>query len=134
MRRTFLIPVLSVLILINSSCATAQQGFVNVRPSEAKIPDPPRELRAMWVSTVGNGVWPSSKTLPVEGQKREMIALLDTAQKNHLNCVIFQVRTACDALYPSAIEPWSEYLTGQQGKAPSPMWDPLQTWIDESHK
>jgi uncharacterized lipoprotein YddW (UPF0748 family) len=134
MRKILLIALVSVFVLINTSCATAQQGFVNVSPAEAKIPDPPREMRAMWVSTVGNGVWPSKGTFNVEAQKKEMIALLDSAQKNHLNCVIFQVRTACDALYPSQIEPWSEYLTGQQGKPPTPMWDPLQTWIDEAHK
>ena len=36
-----------------------------------------------------------------------------------LNAVIFQVRPACDALYQSNLEPWSEYLTGVQGRAPS---------------
>jgi uncharacterized lipoprotein YddW (UPF0748 family) len=133
MRIYLFIPLVSLLVFINGSCATAQ-NFVAVRATELNVPQPPRELRAMWVSTVNNGVWPSSKTLTVDQQKKEMIALLDCAQRNHLNCVIFQVRTACDAMYPSAIEPWSEYLTGQQGKAPSPMWDPLQTWIDEAHK
>ncbi len=131
--RTLLFLLAFSLVFINSSCVTAQ-SFVNASPTELNVPQPPRELRAMWVSTVSNGVWPSSKTLTVDQQKQEMIALLDCVRRNHLNCVIFQVRTACDAMYPSSIEPWSEYLTGQQGKPPSPMWDPLQTWIDEAHK
>ena len=52
----------------------------------------------------------------------------------NLNALIFQVRPAADALYPSALEPWSEYLTGEQGRAPEPLYDPLATWVDESHK
>src|SRR5690606_10191464 len=31
-------------------------------------------------------------------------------------------------------EPWSEWLTGKQGKAPSPYYDPLQFMIEETHK
>ena len=42
-----------------------------------------------------------------------------------LNAVILQVRPACDALYPTVHEPWSEWLSGRQGQAPSPAWDPL---------
>ncbi|NKB15803.1 MAG: family 10 glycosylhydrolase [Sphingomonadales bacterium] len=42
-----------------------------------------------------------------------------------------QIRPAADALYPSRIEPWSEYLTGVQGKASS--FDPLAYWIAEAH-
>jgi uncharacterized lipoprotein YddW (UPF0748 family) len=51
-----------------------------------------------------------------------------------LNAVIFQVRPACDALYASRIEPWSEYLTGSMGKAPQPYYDPLAFAIAEAHK
>src|SRR5678816_1054886 len=51
-----------------------------------------------------------------------------------MNTVYLQVRSQCDALYPSNIEPWSADLTGTQGRAPNPIWDPLQFAIDESHK
>ena len=47
--------------------------------------------------------------------------------------VILQVRPSCDALYNSRYEPWSEYLTGTQGKAPSPLWDPLDYAVKEAH-
>jgi len=97
-------------------------------------PQPMREFRAAWVATVDNIDWPSKRGLPVEQQKSEIIAILDKAADLHLNAIILQVRPACDALYPSKLEPWSEYLTGEMGKAPSPFYDPLKLWIDEAHK
>jgi len=97
-------------------------------------PGPPREFRAAWVSTVANIDWPSAPGLPVDRQLAEMRAILDRAAALNLNAIVLQVRPACDAIYPSAIEPWSEYLTGRQGQAPSPAYDPLATWIREAHK
>ena len=58
--------------------------------------------------------------------------MLDMLKKNGLNVVIFQVRPASDAFYPSQLEPWSRYLTGTPGKNPG--YDPLQFWIDECHR
>lgn len=63
-----------------------------------------------------------------------MIGLLDKAQALHLNAILFQVRPCADALYESPYEPWSEYLTGAQGVAPSPLYDPLKFTVDEAHK
>ncbi|HEV7927422.1 MAG TPA: family 10 glycosylhydrolase, partial [Verrucomicrobiae bacterium] len=50
------------------------------------------------------------------------------------NVVVLQVRGNCDAFYDSKIEPWSEYLTGRMGQAPSPFYDPLQFAVAEAHK
>lgn len=97
-------------------------------------PAAPREFRAAWVATVDNIDWPSKRTLTTDQAKREMVAILDAAQRVKLNALILQVRPAADALYESNLEPWSEYLTGQQGRAPSPYWDPLQFAVDEAHK
>ncbi|MFN3629640.1 MAG: glycoside hydrolase family 10 protein, partial [Casimicrobiaceae bacterium] len=63
----------------------------------------------------------------------ELLALLDRVAALNMNAVILQVRPSADALYPSALEPWSEYLTGQQGRAPEPRWDPLARWIEAAH-
>jgi uncharacterized lipoprotein YddW (UPF0748 family) len=97
-------------------------------------PKAEREFRAAWVATVANINWPSRPGLPVDSQKLEALALLDYLKSSHFNAVIFQVRPQADALYKSALEPWSYYLTGVQGKAPEPFYDPLQFWIDESHR
>jgi len=92
------------------------------------------EFRAVWVATVDNIDWPSSKTISVAEQKAEFIKLLDMHQQNGMNVVIVQIRPAADALYPSNIEPWSEFLTGKQGQAPIPFYDPLEFMIKETHK
>lgn len=100
----------------------------------ASAPPPvAREFRGMWIATVGNVDWPSKPGLPVAQQQEELRQLLDSAVRLRFNVVVFQVRTACDALYNSPLEPWSEYLTGRMGQAPKPAWDPLQFAVAEAH-
>src|SRR5688572_18912509 len=70
--------------------------------SNARPPVPSREFRAAWIATVNNIDWPSRPGLSVQEQKEELTALLDRAVELRLNAVIFQVRTSCDALYPSS--------------------------------
>ena len=114
--------------------ADATKTGIAVTPQNiAEAPPAPREFRAVWVSTVANIDWPSRKDLNVEKQKAEIVAMLDRAVELKLNAIILQVRPSADAIYPSEIEPWSEYLTGEQGKAPSPFYDPLQMWIEQAH-
>ena len=93
-----------------------------------------REMRGVWVASVSNIDWPSRPGLPVEEQKAELIALLDRAAEIGLNAVLLQVRPAADALYPSELEPWSEYLTGEMGTAPEPLYDPLALAVEEAHR
>ena len=96
--------------------------------------NPQYEFRAVWIATVENIDWPSKKGLPVEEQKEEFIHLLNMHKRNGMNAVVMQVRPVSDAFYPSRYEPWSEYLTGKQGQAPFPYYDPLQFMIEETHK
>lgn len=95
---------------------------------------PKRETRAVWVATVTNIDWPSSKTLTTAVQKTEFTTLLDRHKLSKMNAIFAQVRPSCDAFYNSTIEPWSEWLMGNQGQAPSPFYDPLQFMVDETHK
>jgi len=104
------------------------------KPAVLTPPEPNREFRGAWVATVGNIDWPSRRDLTVAEQKAELLAILDRAAQLKLNAIIFQVRPACDALYASPIEPWSEYLTGAMGKAPQPFYDPLAFAIEEAHR
>jgi uncharacterized lipoprotein YddW (UPF0748 family) len=97
-------------------------------------PQPMREFRGAWVATVGNIDWPSEKGLSSAQQQAELVAILDRAVQLKLNAIIFQVRPACDAMYASKIEPWSEFLTGVMGRAPQPYYDPLAFAIAEAHK
>jgi uncharacterized lipoprotein YddW (UPF0748 family) len=102
--------------------------------SEKSVPPPPREFRAAWIATVANIDWPSKPGLPVAQQKAELVALIDRAAQLHFNAIFFQVRSVADAIYPSTLEPWSEYLTGLQGRAPEPFYDPLALALAEAHK
>lgn len=103
------------------------------KPVKRKGPQPQREFRAAWVASVANINWPSRPGLSSKEQQQEAIALLDLLKKNNFNAVIFQVRPHADALYQSDLEPWSYYLTGEQGKAPDPFYDPLHFWIEAAH-
>ena len=94
---------------------------------------PKRELRAAWVATVTNLDWPSSNNLTTAQQKQELISLLDELKRDGINTVIFQVRSECDAMYSSSFDPWSYWLTGSQGTAPFPYYDPLEFVIEEAH-
>ncbi|MBA2249490.1 MAG: family 10 glycosylhydrolase [Chitinophagaceae bacterium] len=98
------------------------------------LAQPKYEFRAVWVATVDNIDWPSSKYLSSDSQKAEFIKLLDLHQGNGMNAIIAQIRPATDAFYPSQYEPWSEWLTGTQGKPPVPYYDPLEFMITETHK
>ncbi|MFF7279942.1 family 10 glycosylhydrolase [Streptomyces griseorubiginosus] len=90
------------------------------------------EMRGVWLATVSNRDWPSRPGLSAAQQRDELLAHLDRAAADRLNAVIFQVRPTADALWPSPHEPWSQYLTGTQGKNPG--WDPLGTAVTEAHK
>jgi uncharacterized lipoprotein YddW (UPF0748 family) len=92
---------------------------------------PKRQLRGMWISSVTNIDWPSAPGLSEQTLKDEYDRWLDLAQKLHFNAVFVQVRPAADAFWPSPFEPWSQYLTGVQGKDPG--WDPLAWMVAETH-
>ena len=95
---------------------------------------PKREFRSVWIASVTNIDWPSNKNLTPSAQRTEYINILNKHKLNGLNAVVTQIRPSCDAFYQSAIEPWSEWLTGTQGVAPNPFYDPLIFTIDETHK
>ncbi|MEN9628809.1 MAG: hypothetical protein RJA10_2036, partial [Pseudomonadota bacterium] len=134
------------------SCAVADApaearapGPVPTPAAPTPPPDPrdtppaaPREFRAAWVATVANIDWPSKPGLSAEALRAEALAILDRARLIGLNALILQVRPAGDAIYPSALEPWTEYLSGEQGRGPwragEAPWDPLAFWVREAHR
>jgi uncharacterized lipoprotein YddW (UPF0748 family) len=125
-------------ILLSLAFAAASfSGLNGLRaqaPAAGQPPGVEREFRAAWIATVSNIDWPSKRGLSTEQQQRELIAILDRVASLNMNAVVFQVRPACDALYESKLEPWSEYLTGQMGKPPEPYYDPLAFAVAEAHK
>lgn len=102
-------------------------------PTIAEV-DHQREFRGAWVTTAWNSDWPSRIGLSTAQQQAEFIEIVKRLQALNFNALILQVRTEADAFYPSQFEPWSAWLTGTQGQAPNPSYDPLQFAISECHK
>lgn len=119
--------VIATYLLSSCSSTKPQNIAATLAPSVMK------EFRAAWVATVANINWPSKPGLSTEQQQQEAIALLDFLQQHNFNAVILQVRPSADALYKSSLEPWSYYLTGKEGKAPDPFYDPLEFWTEAAH-
>ena len=92
------------------------------------------EMRAAWVATVANIDWPKRNCFDTDSQKMQMIEILDSLESLKFNAIVFQIRPTSDALYQSDLEPWSLFLTGKQGVAPNPYYDPLEFTIAEAHK
>ena len=115
-------------------------GILSAAPllAQATAPDsaPPvrREFRGVWVASVANIDWPSRPGLSTWEQQEELLHVLNRSVAVGLNAIVLQIRPAADALYSSSLEPWSEYLTGRQGLAPEPVWDPLAYAVEEAHR
>jgi uncharacterized lipoprotein YddW (UPF0748 family) len=109
-------------------------GSLGAQGATSDAPPVAREFRGAWVASVANIDWPSRPGLSSWEQQAELIAILNRSVALNLNAVILQVRPAADALYDSRYEPWSAYLTGVEGRAPEPYYDPLTFAVDEAHK
>ncbi|MEO6220677.1 MAG: family 10 glycosylhydrolase [Ginsengibacter sp.] len=107
--------------------------ILNILCYYQSLAQPKHEFRGVWVATVDNIDFPSTKYLSAHGQKAEFINLLEMHKRNGMNAVVVQIRPATDAFYPSPYEPWSEWLTGKQGTPPVPYYDPLEFMITETH-
>lgn len=113
---------LSILALV---CLLFSLGGSNIAYANQK------GMNAAWITTVYNSDWPSKKN-NLEAQKQQMRNILDNLKDTGINTVMFQARPKGDALYNSNINPWSDILTGEQGKNPG--YDPLAFVIEEAHK
>ncbi len=143
-RQLLLTPLLAGCGALAPLTEPTAPGDVSTAPAEPPVPDgalpppAPREFRGAWVATVSNIDWPSKPGLSAQAQRDEALALLDLAQRIGLNAIVLQVRPAADAIYPSALEPWSEVLSGTQGRAPGlpgeAAYDPLAFWVREAHR
>jgi len=137
-RSAVLAPALAAALLggcAGGPSAARSAAMPSIASSSADAPPPVRrELRGVWVASVANIDWPSRPGLSTDSARAELRGLLDRMAVLGMNAVILQVRPAADALYPSTLEPWSEYLTGAQGRAPLPAWDPLAFAVEEAHQ
>jgi uncharacterized lipoprotein YddW (UPF0748 family) len=140
-RVRLLFPVLWVALLLAGCSASTETVRLPDGPEAERLawakshaPRVDREFRAVWVATVANIDWPSRPGLPSNRQQEELLDILDRVVQLGMNAVILQIRPTADALYDSPLEPWSYYLSGANGQAPEPAWDPLAFAVDEAHR
>ncbi|MEO0058461.1 MAG: hypothetical protein RLZZ312_108 [Bacteroidota bacterium] len=124
MKNIYLLLLLTFTINLLSQCISG---------SEFSKTTPKRDLRGVFLTSIFNIDWPSSRTAAPAVQQAELLTILDNLRTNGYNTVFMQVRPESDALYESTIEPWSYRLTGTQGLAPSPLWDPLEFAVTAAH-
>lgn len=122
MKRHLLNQIFSLMLIAGFATSAYSQSY------------PKHEMRAVWIATVENIDWPSAKGLTTDQQKAEMIEILDQVKAYNMNTIVFQIRPDADALYNSKLELWSEWLSGKQGTAPDPYYDPLEFTIAECRK
>ena len=118
MNRFFFVRALMVF-----GCIVATTVLLRAQP-------PKREFRGTWIHTVGNREY---RNMTPDQMREHYQSLLDSFERAGINVVIYQIRPQADAFYMNSLEPWSRFITGNQGVAPNPIWDPLQFMIDQCH-
>ncbi len=120
-RRSFLTVILSAILFFQ---------VININTVETVAEE---RLKGIWVSTVMNLDYPSTKTKDASILKKEADTIIEKCSEMGITDIFFQVRPTADAFYKSEFYPWSQYLTGSQGTAPTDGFDPLEYWIDKCH-
>ena len=126
--------VYQALVALQQAPAIASPYIVQWNPVQTVSVSHRREFRAAWVTSVWNRDWPTNPTAAPSQQQTDFLTLLDHLQRCNFNALILQIRPEGDALYQSSLEPWSHWLTGTQGRAPNPLYDPLAFAIAECRK
>ena len=96
---------------------------------------PKREVRAVWITTIGGLDWPhsySQSESSAKKQQQEFCTILDRLKAANVNTVLLQTRIRGTVIYPSAYEPWDGCLSGNPGRSPG--YDALKFAIDECHR
>lgn len=109
------------------SSAPLPGSSADVQPAPAAKPSG-EEYRAVWISYLE---WQSADFSSEDAFRAQMGSWFDQYAAMGLNTVLAQVRPFGDALYPSAIFPWSSVCTGAQGLDPG--FDPLAVLVEEAH-
>lgn len=128
-QRTLWMIVLTVTLLLSGSAVSFSEALNQDTQNEIN-----EDFKGLWVATVLNLDYPEKATSNSVVLKKEALEILNDAHAMGFNAIILQVRPSADAFYKSDIYPWSKYLTGKQGLAPTDDFDPLAFWVDEAHK
>lgn len=90
------------------------------------------EFRGVWVAVVENIDFPAHKT--AYSFQQSFCRMLNNIKAAGFTAVIFQIRSNCDAFYPTRLAPWSRWLSGKEGSHIGKNFDPLMFMINETHR
>ncbi len=92
------------------------------------------EFRGIWVATVQQIDFLYHTT--ADSYRKDYRKILKNLKAAGFTDIFFQVRPMNDAFYPSAISPWSRWMTGTEGKTftDEPAFDPLAFMVAETHR
>lgn len=129
----YLLPLLLSLLLLASGCGSRKSVVEKAaeRAYSADYEAPRKEVRAVWFPTVFRSQYGRMTVAELQTDLRRKV---DELAKLGVNVIYFQVRPEADAWYYSPYEPWSRFLTGEQGRTPEPLWDPLAFMIKICHE
>lgn len=117
--------ILGLICTINAIVTPKNQG---------KVLADGQTLKGVWAATLYSMDYPSAPTQNADILRADADKLVEDVARHGFNTLFLQVRPAGDAFYKSEIYPWSKYLTGSLGAAPSDDFDPLEYIIDKAHK
>ncbi|MEM8486281.1 MAG: family 10 glycosylhydrolase [Bacteroidota bacterium] len=113
------------------ACAIAIFHFFGSEANGQSQDTPFFETRAVWLATVlQDGNWPTTGA-PASQQANALRTLIQDAHATGINTFVMQVVARGDAMYPSALLPWSALLAGP---GVDPGYNPLAVAIAEAHR
>lgn len=125
--------VIFTLFLLSLLHETKAQpaSVINTQPPAV---EPLREMRAVWLTTIGGIDWPGTYSMSAASsarQKQELCDILDKLAAAGINTVLLQTRIRATTIFPSDMEPWDGCLSGTPGKSPG--YDALEFAIEQCH-
>ena len=96
---------------------------------------PKREIRAAWLTTNHALDWPENpvrNSKDIIKQQEELCRILDELKAANFNMVFLQARIRGNVIYPSKIEPWSNFIN--RNPSSDPGYDPLAFAIEACHE
>lgn len=128
--------LLTLFALTSLFCCHLQAfGTHDILHTQSPSEPPLREMRAVWLTTIGGIDWPhsySQSAVSARKQQAEFCTILDNLAKAGINTVLLQTRIRATTIFQSDLEPWDGCLSGFPGKSPG--YDALAFAIEECHK
>ena len=95
----------------NNAAVPSGPQPMNAKDANTPIIQPQREMRGVWIASVGNINYPTSANTTTAQRQEELEKIVEHCVEMKLNTIFFQVRPAADALYASSYFPVSLFFS-----------------------